>query len=75
VWWNKGIQVIGAGRTAMFLNGMPAMSLLFAVLLLDENLTWMHGLDFLTVFVAVWLGTKQIKSKSEAQVSPARETA
>lgn len=62
VWWNRGIQVIGAGRTAMFLNGMPVMSLIFSVLLLGETITWVHLVGFATAFVAIWLGTSQGKS-------------
>lgn len=75
VWWNGGIRIIGAGRTAMFMNGMPAMSLFFAVLLLDETLTWVHGAGFLTVFFAVWLGTSQWKSKEKRQLPPMQESA
>jgi len=75
IWWNGGIRIIGAGRTAMFLNGMPVMSLFFAVLMLGETMTWLHGAGFLTVFFAVWLGTMQIKSKAKAELPPIRETA
>lgn len=75
VWWNGGIRVIGAGRTAMFMNGMPVMSLFFAVLLLDETLTWVHGAGFLTVFFAVWLGTSHLGAKAKVEAPPMRETA
>ncbi|HEU4964979.1 MAG TPA: DMT family transporter [Bacilli bacterium] len=61
VWWNSGIRQIGAGRTAMFLNGMPVMSLVFSVLMLGETITWVHGIGFATAFVAIWLGTSQGK--------------
>ncbi|WP_018131102.1 DMT family transporter [Effusibacillus pohliae] len=57
IWWNNGIQKIGAGRTAMFLNGMPAASLVFAVLLLGERMIWIHAVGFVTVLIGVYLGT------------------
>ncbi|MGZ4113295.1 MAG: DMT family transporter, partial [Tumebacillaceae bacterium] len=65
VWWNSGIRVIGAGRTAMFLNGMPIMSLVFSMLLLGEHITWVHIVGFLAVFVAIYLGTTQKKALVE----------
>jgi drug/metabolite transporter (DMT)-like permease len=65
LWWNRGIQVIGAGRTAMFLNGMPIASLVFAVLFLDERITWLQGAGFLTVLFAIWLGTSHSKARQE----------
>ncbi|MFC4766101.1 DMT family transporter [Effusibacillus consociatus] len=61
IWWNNGILKIGAGRTAMFLNGMPAASLVFAVLLLGERLTWIHAIGFVTVFLGICLGTMNKK--------------
>ncbi|GAX88616.1 DMT family transporter [Effusibacillus lacus] len=57
IWWNSGISRIGAGRTAMYLNGMPVASLVFAVLLLGEKLIGIHALGFLTVFAGIYLGT------------------
>ncbi|PWK11281.1 DMT family transporter [Tumebacillus permanentifrigoris] len=66
VWWNSGIRIIGAGRTAMYINGMPMLSLIFSVLLLGESITWIHIFGFSTVFVAILLGTS--KSKAERQL-------
>jgi drug/metabolite transporter (DMT)-like permease len=65
VWWNSGIRIIGAGRTAMYINGMPMLSLIFSVLLLGETITWIHICGFSAVFLAILLGTS--KSKSEKQ--------
>ncbi|TCP55430.1 EamA domain-containing membrane protein RarD [Tumebacillus sp. BK434] len=67
IWWNSGIRLIGAGRTAMFLNGMPIMSLLFSVLLLGESITWVHGIGFLMAFFAIYLGTSQGKVNMKRQ--------
>lgn len=67
IWWNSGIRLIGAGRTAMFLNGMPIMSLLFSVLLLGESITWVHGIGFLMAFFAIYLGTSQGKLNMKRQ--------
>jgi drug/metabolite transporter (DMT)-like permease len=61
IWWNNGIRKIGAGRTAMFLNGMPVSSLVFAVVLLDERLNWIHLAGFGLVILGIWLGTMNKK--------------
>jgi drug/metabolite transporter (DMT)-like permease len=61
LWWNRGIRVIGAGRTAMYINGMPGCSLVFSVLLLGETISWLHGVGFLMVFVAIYIGTSTRK--------------
>lgn len=66
IWWNSGIKVIGAGRTAMFLNGMPMMSLVFSVLMLGETITWVHLVGFGAVFVAIYFGTTQGKASVES---------
>ncbi|WP_172844466.1 DMT family transporter [Tumebacillus algifaecis] len=67
IWWNSGIRLIGAGRTAMFLNGMPMMSLLFSVVLLGETITWVHGIGFLLAFFAIYLGTSQARVNIKRQ--------
>lgn len=56
-WWNNGISKIGAGRTAMFMNAQPIASLVFAVLLLGERVTWIHAVGFITVLGGIYLGT------------------
>ncbi|BCJ86536.1 DMT family transporter [Effusibacillus dendaii] len=57
IWFNNGIQKIGAGPTAMYLNGMPVASLVFAILLLGERFIWLHAVGFGLVFAGIWLGT------------------
>lgn len=63
--WNYGIRQLGASRTAVFLNGMPLASLLFAALFLGERLQLVHLLALLMIVAGVYLG-----SGSRAKVSP-----
>lgn len=66
--WNYGIRQLGAGRTAIFLNGMPLTSLLFAALLLDEDLKIYHAVALLLIIMGVYLGSQkvaQISNKSD----------
>lgn len=58
VGWNYGIRQLGASRTAMFLNGMPLASLLFAALFLGERLQLVHVLALLMIVCGVTLGSR-----------------
>jgi len=64
--WNFGIRQLGASRTAVFLNGMPLASLLFAALFLGERLQLVHLLALLMIVAGVYLG-----SGSQPKPSPA----
>ncbi|MFD2369459.1 DMT family transporter [Brevibacillus sp. GCM10020057] len=64
--WNYGIRQLGASRTAVFLNGMPLASLLFAALFLGEKLQLVHLLALLMIVAGVYLG-----SGSRTKPSPA----
>lgn len=63
--WNYGIRQLGASRTAMFLNGMPLASLLFAALFLGERLQMVHLLALLMIVGGVYFG-----SRNQAKLSP-----
>ncbi|KEO83992.1 DMT family transporter [Tumebacillus flagellatus] len=71
IWWNSGIRVIGAGRTSMYINGMPMLSLIFSVLLLGESITWIHIVGFTAVFLAIVLGTGKPKAKAASLTTSA----
>ncbi|QRG67911.1 DMT family transporter [Brevibacillus choshinensis] len=58
VGWNYGIRQLGASRTAVFLNGMPMASLLFAALFLGERLQLVHLLALLMIVGGVYLGSR-----------------
>ncbi|UFJ40656.1 DMT family transporter [Brevibacillus humidisoli] len=60
--WNHGIRQLGAGRTSVFLNGMPLTSLLFAALLLGESLGLLHLLALAMIIMGVYLGSYQRSS-------------
>lgn len=48
--WNVAIQKLGAGRTAMFGNLIPIFSSLEAVILLNEQFTFIHIISMALVF-------------------------
>jgi len=58
--WNFGIRQLGASRTAVFLNGMPLASLLFAALFLGERLQMIHVLALCMIVAGVYLGSRKL---------------
>jgi drug/metabolite transporter (DMT)-like permease len=58
--WNYGIRQIGASRTAVFLNGMPLASLVFAAIFLGEDLQLVHLLALVMIVLGVYLGSKRL---------------
>lgn len=51
--WNKAIQILGAGRTALFGNLIPVFSSLEAVFILDEEFTLVHVISMVIVLVGL----------------------
>jgi len=68
--WNYGIGQLGASRTAVFLNGMPLASLIFAAIFLDEQLKWIHVAAFVLVVGGVYLGSQQIRKQPKTIAQP-----
>jgi drug/metabolite transporter (DMT)-like permease len=64
--WNYGIRQLGASRTAVFLNGMPMASLVFAALFLGEQLQLLHLLALVMIVTGVYLGSRQIPKTAAA---------
>ncbi len=67
--FNAGIKALGAGRTAMFLNGMPFASMAGAVLFLGEKVHWVHVAAFILTTAGIVLGTAK---RGDKPVAPGR---
>jgi drug/metabolite transporter (DMT)-like permease len=57
VWWNMGIQRVGASKTTLFQNGIPVAGVFTAALWLGEQLHWNHLAALALVLAGVCLGT------------------
>ncbi|MDR7867903.1 MAG: DMT family transporter [Sporomusaceae bacterium] len=57
VWWNMGIQRVGASTTTLFQNGIPVAGVFMAALWLGEELHWNHLAALALVLAGVCLGT------------------
>jgi drug/metabolite transporter (DMT)-like permease len=51
--WNKAIQLLGAGRTALFGNLIPVFSSLEAVFILNEEFSLVHVVSMVVVLVGL----------------------
>lgn len=65
--WNNGIKLLGAGKTAIFLNGIPFASMLGAAIFLGEHIRWIHIAAFVLTTAGIMLGIRQ-KVKSQPAI-------
>lgn len=57
VWWNTGIQRIGASKASIFQNGIPVAGVFASALFLGEELNWTHLAALGLVILGVCTGT------------------
>ncbi|WP_094605597.1 hypothetical protein SPSIL_012440 [Sporomusa silvacetica DSM 10669] len=57
LWWNMGIQQIGASKASMFQNVIPVTGVFASALFLGEQLQWGHLVALFLVILGVSLGT------------------
>jgi len=62
LWWNTGIQQVGASTASLFQNGSPVIGVLASALFLGEQLTWHHLVALILVLLGVSLGTGVIRA-------------
>lgn len=61
-WYYQGIKVIGAGRTAVFINLVPVSGVLLGILILHESVSLSLILGGLLVLSGVWLTNRKSAS-------------
>ena len=57
IFWNNGIEKVGANRTGIFIHLMPVFSIIMAVLFLGERLRLFHLLGMTLIFLGIALTT------------------
>jgi drug/metabolite transporter (DMT)-like permease len=57
LWWNTGIQQVGASTASLFQNATPIIGVLASGLFLGEQLNWHHFAALILVLLGVSLGT------------------
>lgn len=67
VFWNIGVQQLGATTSGIFLNFNPIFTALLAFLFIGEQLSWLQGIGGITVIMGCYLFT-HFKSKTPQAV-------
>jgi drug/metabolite transporter (DMT)-like permease len=57
--WAKGVQRLGAARTALYGNLVPVFAALAGLFFLDERLAWTQLIGALLVVVGIWLARQR----------------
>lgn len=61
LWWNTGIQKVGASASSVFQNGIPIFGVFAAALFLGEKVNWHHMVALVLVLAGVSLGTGMLR--------------
>lgn len=63
VFWIRGVELIGSNRTAMFINLVPVLGTLMAIIFLGESFEIYHGIGMATIIGGVWIAQQKVRSK------------
>ena len=58
IFFIKGVELIGPGRSGVFVNLVPVIASCFAVLVLDEHFQWFHGASLAMVLGGIWIAER-----------------
>jgi drug/metabolite transporter (DMT)-like permease len=65
--WNYGIKLLGANKTAMFLNGMPFVSIVGGIIILNEKIGWIHFVAFFLTTIGIVIATAKPRKVSSVK--------
>jgi drug/metabolite transporter (DMT)-like permease len=58
LFFNRGVELIGANRAGLFIHLMPLFGSVLAVLLLGESFRWFHGLGLVLILAGIALASR-----------------
>ncbi len=59
IFWNKGVEQVGAARAGYFIHLLPAFGILLAALFLGERLLGFHFIGVALIFGGIYLTTRK----------------
>ena len=62
IFWIKGISLIGANRSGVFLHIMPILSAIMAIIIFDEKFMFYHMLGAIFILIGILLSNRKIKN-------------
>ncbi len=57
IFWNKGVEQVGAAQAGLFIHLMPAFGIVLAAVFLDERLLSFHFIGIALIFGGIFLAT------------------
>ncbi|MDF2181075.1 DMT family transporter [Neptuniibacter sp. CAU 1671] len=64
LFWNKGVELLGAAKSGLYIHLMPVLGISLSILLLDEKLYHFHLWGTLLIFSGLYLAVISSQSKS-----------
>lgn len=58
LFFNRGVELIGANRAGLFIHLMPIFGSLMAIVFLSERLRWFHGVGIVLIVLGIYLATR-----------------
>lgn len=65
LFFNRGVELVGANRAAPFFHLMPVFGSALAVLFLGEAFEWYHGLGYALVLAGIFTATRSAKGATQ----------
>ena len=62
IFWIKGVSIIGANRSGVFLHMMPILSAIMAMIIFDEKFMFYHMLGAIFILIGILLSNRKIKN-------------
>ena len=59
IFWIKGISIIGANRSGIFLHLMPIMSTILAIIIFEEKFMFYHLMGAILILIGIFLSNKE----------------
>lgn len=59
LFWNKGVDILGANRAGNFIHLIPVWALLLASIFLGERMMWFHWTGILLIFTGIAMASYQ----------------
>lgn len=68
VFWMRGLELIGSNRGGIFINIVPVVGSILAILILNEQFHIYHAIALVLVIGGVWLAQKKVTEKTPRPV-------
>ena len=62
IFWIKGVSIIGANRSGVFLHMMPILSAIMAMIIFDEKFMFYHMLGAIFILIGILLSNRKTKN-------------